>query len=216
MVIGARDFFCPSKPNSASLARDYHLLSSLTFDELTSHPKLVPWMSLQGYFLVFSTCQSSEMVRIGFLTQIHPFLRRKDLCDMIKATEEWTTNPLLPKFLIMQQEKCYGSCPFGWNGTRQCICARFFLLIFWWRQPTVPVRSLTCLSHNIRINFLMKNDNKSLKTLIIILERYPWFIYMVFQMLILLWPYATIYQLHYINSSLAWRLTSLQITCFSR
>jgi len=61
MQIGARHFFHPSKPNSGSLAGDFHLLITFTYDELVLHPKLAPWMSLQGYYMVKCICQSSAM-----------------------------------------------------------------------------------------------------------------------------------------------------------
>jgi len=93
MQIGARHFFRPSKPNSGSLAGDFHLLSTFTYDELVLHPKLAPWMNLQGYYMVKCVCQSSEMIRVGFLSRVRPFIWREDLANMIRSICEWESSP---------------------------------------------------------------------------------------------------------------------------
>jgi hypothetical protein len=44
----ARIFFKASKQNG-SLARDFHINSSLSFEELSTHKAIINWLTLQGY-----------------------------------------------------------------------------------------------------------------------------------------------------------------------
>jgi hypothetical protein len=69
-VIGSKTFIKPSKPNGGSIARDLHVSTSLSFQEICDHPKIINWMTLNGYFLVLSNCQTSDMVKIGFLSRV--------------------------------------------------------------------------------------------------------------------------------------------------
>jgi hypothetical protein len=68
MVVGARVFFKAGKSNSASLAGDYHISTSLSFDELCSHEVIMNWLTLHGYYLVLCDCQTSDMIKNGFLS----------------------------------------------------------------------------------------------------------------------------------------------------
>ncbi len=92
-LAGAKIFFKASKPNSGSLAGDFHLTTTLSFDELSSHPKLSIWMTLQGYYMVLCSCQSPDMVRIGFLSRVRLFVWREDMVEAIKSIVEWDKNP---------------------------------------------------------------------------------------------------------------------------
>jgi hypothetical protein len=92
-LVGARTFLKASRSNSTSIAGDLHILSSLSFQELCLHPKVSDWMNLNGYYLVLSDCQTSDMVRIGFLSRVCQFTWRNDLRLMIKDTLEWPENP---------------------------------------------------------------------------------------------------------------------------
>jgi aryl carrier-like protein len=51
----------------------YHISTSIAFEDLCSHPTISHWLHLHGYFLVLSKCQSSDMVKIGFLTRVRSF-----------------------------------------------------------------------------------------------------------------------------------------------
>jgi hypothetical protein len=51
------------------------------------------WMNLHGYYLVLSNFQSSDMVRIGFLSRVCSFTWRDDLKSMIRDSPEWCENP---------------------------------------------------------------------------------------------------------------------------
>jgi hypothetical protein len=63
----ARIFFKAAKSNG-SLARGFHVSSSLPFEELSTHGAIANWLTLQGYYLVLCDCHTSDMVRIGFLS----------------------------------------------------------------------------------------------------------------------------------------------------
>jgi len=92
--IGAKSYFKACKPQSCSVAAgDFHSLTSLTFPELCSNVKILNWLNPQEYYLVLCSCQSSDMVQIGFLLQVQSFLWQDDLKDMIKDTQEWRENP---------------------------------------------------------------------------------------------------------------------------
>lgn len=92
-TVGAKSFFQASRPNTNSIAGNYHLSTTLSFDELCAHPKVLDWMHSHGYHLVLNDCQSSDMIKIGFLARVHQFTWRDDLRSMIKDSFEWRENP---------------------------------------------------------------------------------------------------------------------------
>jgi hypothetical protein len=92
-LVGAKSFFKASKPHSSSVAGDFHIFTSLSFSDLCADTKILNWLNLQGYFIVLCDCQSSDMMRIGFLSRVRSFLWRDDLKEMIKDTQEWQENP---------------------------------------------------------------------------------------------------------------------------
>jgi hypothetical protein len=72
-AISARVFFKESKSNG-SLAGDFHVNSSLSFKDYSSHELILNWLTVQGYYMVLCDCQTSDMVRIGFLSHVRPCL----------------------------------------------------------------------------------------------------------------------------------------------
>jgi hypothetical protein len=50
-------------------------------------------LTLQGYYMVLCDCQTSDMVRIGFLSRVRPFVWREDLRNIIKNTALWKSDP---------------------------------------------------------------------------------------------------------------------------
>jgi hypothetical protein len=50
-------------------------------------------MALQGYYMVKCDCQTSDMVKVGFLTRVRPFVWRGDLRNEIKNTALWQSSP---------------------------------------------------------------------------------------------------------------------------
>lgn len=92
-TIGVQSFFKASKSTSRNIAEDYHISTSLFFAELSNHQKVINWLTLQGYHLVLCDCQTSDMIKIGFLTRVRPFVWREDLKELIISTSEWRIDP---------------------------------------------------------------------------------------------------------------------------
>jgi len=67
-TIGTRMFFKASKPNSGSISGDLYVPSSLSFNKLSSFPKVSHWLQLHGCYMVLCDCQSYGLVRVGFLS----------------------------------------------------------------------------------------------------------------------------------------------------
>jgi hypothetical protein len=92
-LIGSKTFLKASRHTGGSIAGDLHIATTLSFEEVCNHPTITNWMTLNGYYLILSDCQSSDMVKIGFLSRIRPFTWREDLRTTIKDTLEWRENP---------------------------------------------------------------------------------------------------------------------------
>jgi hypothetical protein len=90
---GLPNFFKPYKRNKKTLSGDFHIGTSLSFDELKTHPDLTNWFHLYGYNISLSGCQTSDMVRIGFLARVRDFTYRDDLSKFISNTPEWKKDP---------------------------------------------------------------------------------------------------------------------------
>jgi len=102
--IGARVFFKASKASGGLIAGDFHVLSSLPYNELSSNEIISNWMALQGYYMVKCDCQSSDMVKIGFMTRVRPFVWREDLRNKIKDMALWQSSPfqfVVPRIPVM-------------------------------------------------------------------------------------------------------------------
>jgi hypothetical protein len=90
--IGITNFFKAYKRTTRTLSGDFHIGTKLTFDELKNHKNLSTWFHLNGYNITFSGCQSSDMVRIGFLSRVRGFTYRDDMHNYISNTENWKKN----------------------------------------------------------------------------------------------------------------------------
>jgi len=53
-AIGSKTFLKASQPNGGSIVGDFHISTSLLFEELCQHPKISEWMTLYGYPLTWS------------------------------------------------------------------------------------------------------------------------------------------------------------------
>jgi hypothetical protein len=91
--IGITNFFKAYKRTKRTLSGDFHIGTSIPFDELKNHKNLSTWFHLNGYNITISGCQSSDMVRIGFLSRVRGFTYRDDMHDFIKNTEQWKQHP---------------------------------------------------------------------------------------------------------------------------
>lgn len=87
--IGITNYFKAYKRTQRTLSGDFHIGTSLTFDELKNHKNLSTWFHLNGYNITISGCQSSDMVRIGFLSRVRGFTYRDDMHNFIMASEHW-------------------------------------------------------------------------------------------------------------------------------
>jgi hypothetical protein len=76
------------------IAGDFHVLSSLPYNELSSNMIISNWVALQGYYMVKCDSQSSDMLKIGFLTGVCPFDWREDFRNEIKDMALWQSSPL--------------------------------------------------------------------------------------------------------------------------
>jgi hypothetical protein len=92
-LIGARNYFKGNRGSNKTLAGDFHISTSLTFEDFKSHTKISSWLALNGYRIILNECQTSDMVLIGILSRIRTFTWRDDLKQSIMDTEMWKNSP---------------------------------------------------------------------------------------------------------------------------
>ena len=90
--IGILNFFKPYKRTKKTLSGDFHVGTKLTFDELKSNKNFTTWFHMNGYNVMFNSCQAADMVRIGFLNRVRNFTYRDDLKTYIMQSEQWKGN----------------------------------------------------------------------------------------------------------------------------
>jgi hypothetical protein len=91
--IGISNFFKPYKRTKKSLSGDFHIGTKLTFDEVKNHKDFMTWFHMNGYNVFLNSCQTSDMVHIGFLSRVRTFTYRDDICAHIMNSELWKGNP---------------------------------------------------------------------------------------------------------------------------
>ena len=91
--IGISNFFKSYKRTKKTLSGDFHIGTKLTFDEVKSHKDFMTWFHMNGYNVFLNSCQTSDMVHIGFLSRVRTFTYRDDLCAHIMNSELWKGNP---------------------------------------------------------------------------------------------------------------------------
>lgn len=67
---------------------EFHVGTKYTFDELKHHKNLSKWSHLNRYNMTISGYQSSNIVRIGFLSRVCRFTYHNDMHDFITSTEQ--------------------------------------------------------------------------------------------------------------------------------
>lgn len=92
-LIGAKHYIRTMKSSLVILNGDYQISSPLAFDDFKSHPKRASWLDLNGYNIIYSECQASDMVLIGLISRVSPITWRDDLKREIMSMEEWSNNP---------------------------------------------------------------------------------------------------------------------------
>lgn len=90
--IGITNYFKAYKRTKRTLSGDFHIGTKLSFDEIKDHKNLTTWFHLHGYNVTISGCQSSDMVRIGFLSRVRGFTYRDDMHAFITNSEPWKQN----------------------------------------------------------------------------------------------------------------------------
>lgn len=75
------------------ISGDYYIASKLPFNDLQAHKNIQTWLVQHGYSMLWSNCQSSDMVRIGFLSRVQTFTFRDDLQKHITTSKEWKADP---------------------------------------------------------------------------------------------------------------------------
>jgi hypothetical protein len=90
--IGIPNFFKPYKRTKKTLSGDFHIGTKLTFEELKTNTNFTTWFHMNGYNVMLNSCQTSDMVRIGFLNRVRTFTYRDDLKTHIMQSGQWKEN----------------------------------------------------------------------------------------------------------------------------
>lgn len=91
--IGLSNYFKPYKKTQKTLSGDFHISTKLSFQELQDHPAFNTWLMHNGYNVLYNSCQTADMVKIGFLSRVRGFTLREDLQNFIMASDEWKAAP---------------------------------------------------------------------------------------------------------------------------
>ncbi len=91
--VGLPTYFKPYKKTQQHISGDYHITSELAFENLRDHKNVQTWLIQHGYSMLWSNCQTSDMVKIGFLSRVRSFTFRDDLQSFITASSEWKAQP---------------------------------------------------------------------------------------------------------------------------
>ena len=91
--VGLYNYFKPYKRTQKTISGDFHISTTLSFEDLKDHPACNTWLMRNGYNALYNACQSADMVKIGFLSRVRGFTFRGDLQNYIMAGTEWKANP---------------------------------------------------------------------------------------------------------------------------
>jgi hypothetical protein len=91
--VGVLNYFKPNKRSQKTLSGYFYVQTKLDFDSFQGHQALNTWLMQFGYHMMKSSCQTADMVRIGFLTRIRSFTLRCDFHSFITASPEWRAQP---------------------------------------------------------------------------------------------------------------------------
>jgi len=92
-AVGLPNYFKAYRQNRKSLSGDFHIYTNLAFDDLMEHQAILTWLSQNGYSIIRSSCQTADMVRIGFLSRVRTFTFRDDLHSFITNIPDWKMSP---------------------------------------------------------------------------------------------------------------------------
>lgn len=88
-----RNFFKPYKRTTKTLSGDFHVGTKLSFEDFKAHISISNWFELNGYNVTFCECQTSDMVKIGFLGRVRGFTYRDDISTFIINHPLWVQDP---------------------------------------------------------------------------------------------------------------------------
>ena len=74
-AIGLTNYFCPYRQNRKTLSGDFNIATKFTFEELQDNKGFQTWLHQHGYNIIKSSCQTADMVRVGFLTSLYIHLQ---------------------------------------------------------------------------------------------------------------------------------------------
>jgi hypothetical protein len=98
--VGTPNYLKAYKETKKTISRAFHIGTNLSFEELTSHKNLTTWLHLHGYNIIISSCQSSDMIKIGFLSRVWCFTYRDDLKSHFTQNNKRKTLSLFDSTLI--------------------------------------------------------------------------------------------------------------------
>jgi hypothetical protein len=91
--VGISSFFKPYKHTKRTLSGDFYIGTKLSFDEFKQHMSISTWFNLNGYNMALSGCQTSDMVKIGFLGRVQGYTYREHLKEYIMEMDAWKATP---------------------------------------------------------------------------------------------------------------------------
>jgi hypothetical protein len=91
--IGIQTYFKPYRKTQLHISGDYYIASKPSFQDLREHKNVQTWLVQHGYGMLWSNCQSSDMVKIGFLSRVRTFTFQDDLQKHITSSPEWKAAP---------------------------------------------------------------------------------------------------------------------------
>jgi hypothetical protein len=90
---GLFNYFKPNKRSQKTIAGDFFDQTKHTFKAFQEHPAMNTWLMQFGYNIAKNSCQTADMVRIGFLSRVRGFTLRNDFQDFITSSPEWRETP---------------------------------------------------------------------------------------------------------------------------
>jgi hypothetical protein len=87
------NYFKPYKRTQKHMSGDFHIATRLSFNESKEHLSFKTWLLQNGYSTMISSCQTSDMVRLGFLSRARGFTYRDDRQEYITSSQQWKDRP---------------------------------------------------------------------------------------------------------------------------
>jgi len=91
--IGVTNYFKPYKRTRKAISGDFFISTKLLFDDLKNHQAFQTWLYHHGYSIIKNSCQTADVVRVGFLMQVRGVMYHNDLQDFITSMVPYMTAP---------------------------------------------------------------------------------------------------------------------------